>query len=140
MYTAFSKQAAGKLFGMGTDIVPVDRFEKLAEDAESIMLQRLFTEKEGAQLRGIPSAKQRYQKFAASFAVKEALFKALGTGLGPGMSWKDVEVDHLFGSCDVTTFGRTQALCEELNICDCRASSSATQSLATAVVLLFQSP
>ena len=34
----------------------------------------------------------KYQSYAARFAAKEAVSKALGTGIGEGISWKDIEI------------------------------------------------
>ncbi len=42
-----------KIFGMGTDVVPVDRFAKLADSDEAIMNERLFTQDEANDLQRI---------------------------------------------------------------------------------------
>lgn len=71
--------------GVGVDLVDVSRLR----DAPSRerLLARLFTAGELQDCRGA----HRWQSLAARFAAKEAVVKALGTGLR-GMRWHDIEV------------------------------------------------
>lgn len=126
-----------KIFGIGTDIVPVQRLRKIALREEQAMLARLFTEVEAEELRAIQAPAKRYQAYAASFAIKESMYKALGTGLIEGMSWRDVEISDIFGKCRMQTFGKTQRLCQQHNIIDCKITCSATDELATALLILI---
>lgn len=64
------------IFGIGTDITEVKRFEKWVKDES--MINRFFNEQEQMK-SGTLSA--RCQHYAARFAAKEAFSKALGTGL-----------------------------------------------------------
>jgi holo-[acyl-carrier protein] synthase len=81
--------AAG-VIGIGIDIAEVPRIKSLLEKHPVRAKQRLFTESEVAYCESRPGC--TYQHFAGRFAVKEAVFKALGTGWGEGVSWKHVEV------------------------------------------------
>jgi holo-[acyl-carrier protein] synthase len=70
---------------VGIDLIPVLRVERLlAEQPE--LAARIFTEREKQACAG------RGDRLAGRFAAKEAVLKVLGTGLGPGMNWTDVEV------------------------------------------------
>lgn len=60
----------------------LDRFGERAE-------RRLFTPGEVERCRGCADVAECY---AARFAAKEAVLKALGTGLAGGISWQDLEV------------------------------------------------
>jgi holo-[acyl-carrier protein] synthase len=73
---------------VGTDIVSVSRVRRLLSDNTSAAGE-LFTAHELSYCEG---KRDRFVHLAARFAAKEALLKALGTGLGPGMRWTDVEV------------------------------------------------
>lgn len=64
------------IYGIGTDITEVKRFEKWVKD--SSMIDRFFNEEEKMN-RGTIAA--QCQHYAARFAAKEAFSKALGTGL-----------------------------------------------------------
>lgn len=125
------------LFGMGTDIVPVDRFAKLERRDGPIAYQRLLSSQEAKAATQIASPSRRHRLLAACFAAKEAVFKALGTGLISGMSWHDVEIANAFGACELQVHGCTQQHFIQQNITDWKISCSANDRLATAVVLLF---
>lgn len=126
-----------QLFGIGTDIVPVARIAKLAARSEEIMKQRLFTDFEARALCRIETPR-RNQAYATSFAVKESVFKAMGTGLASGMSWRDIQVDDIFGNCQLSTFGRTAELFKEIGIAASHVSCSFTTQIAVAMVMLLR--
>lgn len=73
---------------VGVDIVEVSRVRRLVEDHPEAAVS-IFTAHE---LDYCASKRNRFAHLAARFAAKEAALKALGTGLGPGMAWTDVEV------------------------------------------------
>ncbi len=77
------------IIGVGTDIVDIKRFEKLIERQHKRFFDRVFTPDEQAhcQKRGNPAA-----AFAKRFAAKEALVKALGTGIGEHAKWQDIAI------------------------------------------------
>ncbi|MBQ1629596.1 MAG: holo-ACP synthase [Treponema sp.] len=64
------------IFGIGTDIAKVSRFEKWVNTPE--MIARFFNQKE---FRAFTSKKAACEHYAARFAAKEAFGKALGTGI-----------------------------------------------------------
>jgi holo-[acyl-carrier protein] synthase len=78
--------------GIGVDLCDVARIARAIEGRDgAAFLRRVFTTGERAycdRRRGAP----RVQSYAARFAAKEAVMKALGTGWGQGVSWQDVEV------------------------------------------------
>ncbi len=78
------------LIGAGTDIIEIDRIRQAIERGGSSFLNRIFTPGE----RGFCEVrKNRFSCYAARFAAKEAVLKALGTGLA-GCSFRDVEVQR----------------------------------------------
>ena len=66
------------IIGIGVDIIDVGRIQKLAEENPRF-LKRVFTPEEIEYCSGKAN---RYQHLAARFAAKEAVSKALGTGMG----------------------------------------------------------
>lgn len=75
------------IFGIGTDIVEIERIRQAIERNPKI-LARLFTENE---LSYFKKRNMNMQHIAGGFSAKEAILKALGTGLS-GLSWQEVEI------------------------------------------------
>ena len=73
--------------GIGTDIIEIDRISR-AIDNTPMFLEKIFTKREIEQLT---RSKLRVESVAGNFAVKEAVSKALGTGVR-GFNFKDIEV------------------------------------------------
>jgi holo-[acyl-carrier protein] synthase len=77
----------GPRSSVGVDLVEVRRIARLA--AEPAGLAGVLTD---AELAYCGSRPHPAEHMAGRFAAKEAVLKALGTGLGPGIGWTDVEV------------------------------------------------
>lgn len=74
----------------GTDIIEIDRVKSCIDNIGEKFLNTIYTEKE---IEYCESRKtQKYQHYAARFAAKEAIFKALSTRIGGKYDWKDFEV------------------------------------------------
>lgn len=76
------------IMGVGTDIIEVKRIEK-AIFKNPNFIQKLFTENE---IEYLNSRKMRPEFVAGRFAAKEAVAKALGTGIR-GFEFRDIEID-----------------------------------------------
>lgn len=99
--------------GIGTDIIEVDRIERAAARLGDRFLKRLFTAGERAYC---DRRKQRWQCYAARFAAKEAVLKALGTGLA-GCRWTEVEVTaSSSGKPGIVLSGKAARLAREKGI------------------------
>lgn len=83
-----SIKVGDNLLGIGTDMVEIKRIEKGAVKYGQRFLQRLFTP---AEIALCQARREPWGCYAARFAAKEAVLKALGTGLA-GCRWTDVEV------------------------------------------------
>ena len=77
------------IVGLGIDIAEIDRIEAAITRHGAPFLERLFTPEEVAYCEKF---KNRYERYAGRFAVKEATMKALGTGWSRGVRWRDIEV------------------------------------------------
>ena len=82
------------IVGTGIDIAEPARVRGAAERYGRRFLERVFTAKEIAYCE---SKRNKWERYAARFAAKEAGMKALGTGWRRGVRWRDFEVAHLPG-------------------------------------------
>lgn len=74
----------------GTDIIEIDRVKSSIENIGEKFLNTIYTKKEIEYCEERKA--QKYQHYAARFAAKEAIFKALSTKIGKDYTWKDFEV------------------------------------------------
>jgi holo-[acyl-carrier protein] synthase len=77
------------ILGIGTDIIEVERVDRLHRLHGERFLRLCFTDEEQAYAA---ARKNVGQHLAARFAAKEAVMKALGTGWGRGVRWRDIGV------------------------------------------------
>jgi holo-[acyl-carrier protein] synthase len=94
--------------GIGVDLAKIPRMRQVVERWQDRFLRRVFTEAEIAycQRRHDP-----IPHLAARFAAKEAVMKALGTGLRMGVTWREVEVRRERGEAPTMVLtGRTAAI------------------------------
>ncbi len=76
-----------KLFGVGTDIIQVNRLKKSLK--KKFFLSRIFSDEEIIKCK---KTKRNSNCFAKRFAAKEAFSKALGTGISKGISFNEIIV------------------------------------------------
>ena len=76
-----------KLFGVGTDIIKVNRLKKSLKN--KLFLSRIFSEEEITRCK---KTKKNLNCFAKRFAAKEAFSKALGTGISNGINFNEIIV------------------------------------------------
>jgi holo-[acyl-carrier protein] synthase len=88
------------IFGIGTDIIEIKRIEK-AISRNSGFAERLFTKQE---LEYYKKKNMKAQHIAGGFSAKEAVLKALGTGLR-GYRWKDIEILRDSSGKPIARFG-----------------------------------
>ena len=96
------------IYGIGTDIVAIERFQRFIDTGNSALIERLFTPAERSRCE---KRKDAASCLAARFAAKEAFLKALGSGLRDGLSWQDMEVlNDIVGKPDLKLFGKAAEL------------------------------
>ena len=90
--------------GIGVDIIEIQRVRESIAKTDKLFIEKVFTEGEVAYCVGKHDAAQH---FAARFAAKEAVSKALSTGWTGSFRWKDVEISNdLLGRPEVTLHGQ----------------------------------
>lgn len=77
------------IFGLGVDLVEIARMKRTLKKFGGHFEKKCFSDAEIAYCRSRPAPGRH---FAARFAVKEAVLKALGLGLGQGVALKEIEV------------------------------------------------
>jgi holo-[acyl-carrier protein] synthase len=114
------------------DLLPVARMARLAAENPGIQ-ETIFT---GLELRYCRGKRRATEHLAARFAAKEAVLKALGTGLGQRMRWTDVEiVNSVLGRPLVRLYGEVAAWARREGLADLDVSLSHTADLAVAHAL-----
>lgn len=79
---------SNSIIGVGTDIIEIDRIRQAIERSGYRFLERVFTP---AEIAYCEAGRDRFPSYAARFAAKEAVLKAMGSGL-KHCRWVDVEV------------------------------------------------
>lgn len=121
--------------GLGTDIIQIDRLELQLQKSDRLA-SRILTRTEKQQF---DQDKFPTRFLAKRFAAKEAAVKALGTGIGNGISWQQIEVrNHPSGQPHLVFSGHFAELCERRGINSSFVSISDEQDYAVATVLLEQ--
>ncbi len=117
----------------GVDLVDVARIEHMLAEHGERFVERVFTDQERAYSE---SGRYSAERYAARFACKEAVFKALGTGWRSGMRWRDVEIRREpSGQPRLVVTGRSAEIASALRIDRWHVSLSHTRSSAIASVI-----
>lgn len=126
------------IYGIGIDVVEVDRIEAAIAKQGDLFLDRLFTEKE----REYCSRQRRPAlHYAARFAAKEAVSKALGTGIGKSAGWLEMEVQRGESGAPTMLFsGNAAAFLEAQGIAMVQVSLSHAKEYAAANAVALKHP
>lgn len=117
----------------GTDIIEISRIRDSIEDTGEKFINRVYTKCEIDYCEGKKA--QKYQHYAARFAAKEAIFKAISEKLEDKYSicWKDIEVvNDKQGRPKVNIFGEVSKNIESIDI---SLSHCKEYAIANAVVI-----
>lgn len=121
--------------GLGLDICSIERMQRiLAGPRAARFLERVYTDAERALCSGRADAASAY---AARFAAKEALVKALGAP--PGIRWRDMEVVRQGGAPGFTLSGVARQVMAERRL-SALLSLTHDAGVAAATVVLQELP
>ncbi len=116
-------------FAVGIDVIEIDRVEDVIRRHGDRFLERIYTPAEITHCRG------RVSELAARFAAKEAVMKALGTGIR-GVGWKDIEVlPNRRGKPLVFLYGRGAARARTIELRGLEVSLTHSKEYAIASVV-----
>lgn len=125
------------IVGSGFDLARIDRIARALARRSEAFERRVFTPREIAHCR---SSVRPEARFAECFAVKEAVFKALGTGWGRGGRFLDIETcpeegREFVGGAGISLSGRAAQVAAELGVERSCAAVSRASGYATALVV-----
>ena len=125
-----------RVLGTGIDLVENERMKEVLDRWGSQFKDKVFLE---AEQRYCESKAFPHQHYAARFAVKEAVSKAFGTGIGPHINWLDMEVtrDEVSGAPSVVLSGKAQDLAGKYRAATILISLSHTHTYAVASALIL---
>jgi len=121
------------IIGIGCDIIKVERIQN-AITKKSCFCEKLFTP---AEIEYCSRKANSAQSFAARFAAKEAVMKALGTGWDGKVNWLDIEViNSASGAPSIKLTGGAKEMADELKVKNIFLSLAHEKDFALAYIIL----
>jgi holo-[acyl-carrier protein] synthase len=121
------------ILGTGVDLAEVHRIRESIERYGDRFVGRVFTPGEIAYVQ---RKANRFERYAARFAAKEAGMKALGTGWRGGIKWKDFEVANLAsGRPTLLLHDEAERIAQKIGVTAIHLSLTHTQETALAYVI-----
>jgi holo-[acyl-carrier protein] synthase len=122
------------IVGIGIDVAEVDRVRAAIERYGLRFLERIYT---AAEIAYAERKANRYERYAARFAAKEAAMKAIGTGWRRGVRWKDFEVANLpSGRPTLQLHGTAATIAASMQVRHIALSLTHTALQGVAIVIL----
>jgi holo-[acyl-carrier protein] synthase len=122
------------IVGTGVDLAEVPRIRASIERFGRRFIDRVFTP---AEIAYVERKANRFERYAARFAAKEAGMKAIGTGWKRGVTWQDFEVANLpSGKPTLRLHGVAAEVAKGLNVRNVSLSLTHTAELGMAHVIL----
>ena len=124
------------IFGIGTDVVQLERVRLVHEKFGERFVERLLLPAEQEAFRRY---KRPLRFLAMRFAAKEAIVKAMGTGFAHGMWIRDSGVvSNAWGKPEIIWSERGRRLCEQLGIGEGHVTLTDEAGLVVAVAVLMR--
>jgi holo-[acyl-carrier protein] synthase len=122
------------IVGTGVDLAEVPRIRASIERFGERFVRRIYT---AAEIAYVERKANRYERYAARFAAKEAGMKAIGTGWKRGVTWQDFEVTNLpSGKPTLRFHGVAAQIAARLGVRNVSLSLTHTSELGMAHVIL----
>lgn len=122
------------IVGTGVDLAEVPRIKASIERFGARFTERIYTP---AEIAYVERKANRFERYAARFAAKEAGMKAIGTGWRHGVRWQDFEVTNLHSGKPTLRFhGVAAKIAEKLGVRNVSLSITHTAELGMAHVIL----
>ena len=124
------------IFGIGTDILRVERIDQIYNRYGQRFAERLLMPAEAEKFQDHP---RPVRFLAMRFAAKEAIVKAMGTGFAHGLWIRDVGVaPNAWGRPEIIWSERGREMCEKLGIGAGHITLSDEAGLVVAVAILMR--
>ena len=122
------------IVGTGVDLAEVPRIRASIERFGARFIERIYTP---AEIAYVERKANRWERYAARFAAKEAGMKAIGTGWRHGVRWQDFEVANLpSGKPTLRLHGVAARVADKLGVRNVSLSLTHTAVLGMAHVIL----
>lgn len=121
------------IIGIGIDVVENTRFRSILSNNKLDNVEKHFTTEEVVYCT---KKKDSYKYFSGTFAVKEAVFKALQLQWKKGFSWRDIAVKRFNGIPEVKLSGYTETRAKSLGVKKIFVSISHCNEYAIAMVII----
>jgi holo-[acyl-carrier protein] synthase len=124
------------IFGIGTDVVQLERIKQVYERHTDRFVERLLLPEEERLFR---ESSRPVRFLAMRFAAKEAIVKAMGTGFAHGMWIRDSGfMPNAWGRPEIIWSERGRAMCEKLGIGEGHITLTDEAGLIVAVAVLMR--
>ena len=121
----------------GIDLVDTERIAGVIERQGEAFLRRVFTDTERAYCESHAAPRAKHASYAARWAAKEAVAKALGTGIGEHAALHEIEVTRSdSGQPGILLHGRAAETAARMGVREITVSLSHTESTAAAFVIV----
>ena len=122
------------ILGTGVDLAEVPRIQASIERFGKRFRDRIFT---AAEIAYVERKANRFERYAARFAAKEAGMKAIGTGWSHGVRWQDFEVANLpSGKPTLRFHGVAAQIAQKMGVRNVSLSLTHTAEVGMAHVIL----
>lgn len=116
----------------GLDLIEISRFAEIDPAIRERFIQRVFTPEEQRQCAGLD------ERLAGKFAAKEAVAKALGSGIGQ-VGWREIIVlDDASGQPVLHLLGSAAQVADALHLSDWSISITHTRTMAAATAVALR--
>lgn len=124
-----------KIIGIGTDIVEIERIQRLIKGVNDRFVQRILHKSELQRFQQLPENLSAHW-LAKRFATKEACAKALGTGIGQYAQFTEFETRHdELGKPSLILHGTARETATQLGVTEMSVSLSDERKYAVAFVV-----
>jgi len=122
------------IIGIGIDIIEIDRIKQSIDRFGERFINKVFTQLEAQYCMGKAN---KYQHFAARFAAKEAVVKALADSGDSGFNWKDIEIyNEQGGKPQVNLYGKPRVYLGEDK--ELKITMSHSHNYVTCFAIVFE--
>ena len=122
------------IVGTGVDIMETSRIEEVLQKHGERFAQRVCTP---AEIAYVERKANRFERYAARFAAKEAGMKAIGTGWKRGVRWQDFEVTNLpSGRPTLQLYGEAAKIAGHMGVRNIALSITHTAAQGVAIVIV----
>ncbi len=122
------------IYGIGTDLIEVDRIEKQVS-GDTRFREKIFSESEIKYCESFNV--NQAQHYAARYAAKEAFFKAIGTGYRDGLAFHEISIENDDqGKPQIILSGKVLEFAKDKQLTNLHVSMSHLREYASAIVII----